>query len=43
MLWNIGGILTTLAGIGSIAWLMATPPYEEVDFYNDLFFLLSGV
>ncbi|KAG7011489.1 Bax inhibitor 1 [Cucurbita argyrosperma subsp. argyrosperma] len=29
ILWNIGGILTTLAGVGSIAWLMATPPYEE--------------
>ncbi|XP_008465888.2 bax inhibitor 1-like [Cucumis melo] len=29
ILWNIGGILTTLAGIGCIAWLMATPPYEE--------------
>ncbi|XP_022995188.1 bax inhibitor 1 [Cucurbita maxima] len=29
MLWNIGGVLTTLASIGSIAWLMVTPPYEE--------------
>ncbi|XP_022971847.1 bax inhibitor 1-like [Cucurbita maxima] len=29
ILWNIGGILTTLAGVGTIAWLMATPPYEE--------------
>ena len=30
ILWNIGGILTTLASIGCITWLMATPPYEEV-------------
>ncbi|XP_004148360.1 bax inhibitor 1 [Cucumis sativus] len=29
ILWNIGGILTALAGIGCITWLMATPPYEE--------------
>lgn len=42
ILWNIGGILTTLAGIGCIAWLMATPPYEEVRFFN-FSFLLTGV
>ncbi|KAL4029449.1 hypothetical protein IC575_007660 [Cucumis melo] len=29
ILWNIGGFLTTLATIGCITWLMATPPYEE--------------
>lgn len=30
ILWNIGGILTTLASIGCMSWLMATSPYEEV-------------
>ena len=30
MLWNIGGLLTAIAGIGCIAWLLSTPPYEEV-------------
>lgn len=30
ILWNIGGLLTTLAGMGSIVWLLSTPPYEEV-------------
>uniref|UniRef100_A0A5B6ZFF4 Putative bax inhibitor 1-like n=2 Tax=Davidia involucrata TaxID=16924 RepID=A0A5B6ZFF4_DAVIN len=29
ILWNIGGLLTTLGCIGSITWLLSTPPYEE--------------
>ncbi|KAI5655782.1 hypothetical protein M9H77_32969 [Catharanthus roseus] len=29
ILWNIGGFLTTLGCMGSIIWLLATPPYEE--------------
>ncbi|CAI9095632.1 OLC1v1031621C1 [Oldenlandia corymbosa var. corymbosa] len=29
ILWNIGGFLTTLGSIGSIVWLLSTPPYEE--------------
>nr|AGN54391.1 Bax inhibitor 1 [Nicotiana benthamiana] len=29
ILWNIGGLLTTLGCVGSIVWLMATPLYEE--------------
>lgn len=31
ILWNIGGLLTTFATLGCMAWLLATPPYEEVD------------
>lgn len=29
LLLNIGGLLTTFACIGSILWLLYTPPYEE--------------
>ncbi|KAJ4955395.1 hypothetical protein NE237_012178 [Protea cynaroides] len=29
LLWNIGGILTTLACLGSILYLLSVPPYEE--------------
>ncbi|CAA3023005.1 bax inhibitor 1-like [Olea europaea subsp. europaea] len=29
ILWNIGGLLTTLASVGSIFWLLSVPPYEE--------------
>ncbi|CAH9091898.1 unnamed protein product [Cuscuta epithymum] len=29
VLWNIGGILTTIGCIGSIAWMLSCPPYEE--------------
>uniref|UniRef100_A0A803LUG3 Bax inhibitor 1 n=1 Tax=Chenopodium quinoa TaxID=63459 RepID=A0A803LUG3_CHEQI len=29
ILWNIGGLLTTLACLGCMAWLHATHPYEE--------------
>ncbi|KAK6947517.1 Bax inhibitor 1-related [Dillenia turbinata] len=29
IIWNIGGFLTTLACMGSIAWMFATPTYEE--------------
>ncbi|KAA8522171.1 hypothetical protein F0562_012844 [Nyssa sinensis] len=29
ILWNIGGLLTTIGCIGSIAWLLSTPPYQE--------------
>ncbi|KAJ8633834.1 hypothetical protein MRB53_027170 [Persea americana] len=29
LLWNIGGVLTTLGCIGCIIWLMATPVFEE--------------
>ncbi|GMQ04678.1 hypothetical protein CsSME_00050019 [Camellia sinensis var. sinensis] len=28
ILWNIGGLLTTLGCMGSIVWLLSTPPYE---------------
>lgn len=30
LLWNIGGLLTTIASIGCIVWLLSTPTYEEV-------------
>lgn len=29
ILWNIGGILSTLGCIGSMAWMLSCPPYEE--------------
>lgn len=29
LLWNIGGLLTTLGCFGSIAWLLSSSPYEE--------------
>nr|AOS59869.1 Bax-inhibitor [Solanum chacoense] len=29
ILWNIGGLLTTLACMGSMVWLLASPPYQE--------------
>lgn len=29
-LWNIGGMLTTIACFGSILWLFSTPAYQEV-------------
>lgn len=29
ILWNIGGLLTTLGCFGCMAWLLATPPVEE--------------
>ncbi|RZB56911.1 Bax inhibitor 1 isoform B [Glycine soja] len=29
VLWNIGGFLTTVASIGSMFWLLSTPPFEE--------------
>ncbi|XP_052171402.1 bax inhibitor 1-like isoform X1 [Diospyros lotus] len=29
ILWNIGGFLTTLGCLGSIVWLLSTPPYQE--------------
>ncbi|XP_010275473.1 PREDICTED: bax inhibitor 1 [Nelumbo nucifera] len=29
LLWNIGGLLTTLGCMGSIVWLLSTPLYEE--------------
>ncbi|KAI8546697.1 hypothetical protein RHMOL_Rhmol07G0140000 [Rhododendron molle] len=29
ILWNIGGLLTTIGSIGSLVWLLSTPPYEE--------------
>ncbi|KAM7269707.1 hypothetical protein ACFE04_025204 [Oxalis oulophora] len=29
ILWNIGGLLTTLGSIGCIAWMLSTPTYEE--------------
>lgn len=29
ILWNVGGLLTTFACLGCMAWLLATPPYEE--------------
>jgi len=32
ILWNIGGLLTTIACFGCIAWLLSISPYEEVLF-----------
>ncbi|KAJ7944682.1 Bax inhibitor 1 [Quillaja saponaria] len=29
LLWNIGGLLTTVACMGSIVWLLSAPAYEE--------------
>ncbi|KAL3817975.1 hypothetical protein ACJIZ3_003880 [Penstemon smallii] len=29
ILWNIGGILTTLGSVGCMTWLLSTPPYHE--------------
>ncbi|XP_062027017.1 bax inhibitor 1-like [Rosa rugosa] len=29
LIWNIGGLLTTLATVGCTIWLLSTPPYEE--------------
>lgn len=29
ILWNIGGLLTTFACLGCMAWLLSVPPYEE--------------
>ncbi|TKY55499.1 Bax inhibitor 1 [Spatholobus suberectus] len=29
VLWNVGGFLTTVASIGSMAWLLSIPPFEE--------------
>ncbi|CAL5197929.1 unnamed protein product [Lathyrus oleraceus] len=29
VLWNIGGFLTTVASIGTMIWLLSTPPFEE--------------
>lgn len=29
VLWNIGGLLTTIGCMATMAWLLATPPYEE--------------
>jgi hypothetical protein len=30
VVWNIGGTLTMLGCVGSIAWLFSVPVYEEV-------------
>lgn len=30
VLWNIGGLLTTIGCMATMAWLLATPPHEEV-------------
>jgi FtsH-binding integral membrane protein len=29
VLWNIGGILTTIASVGSMTWLLTCPSYEQ--------------
>lgn len=29
VLWNIGGLLTTFGFLGSMIWLLSSPPYEE--------------
>ncbi|KAB1216018.1 Bax inhibitor 1 [Morella rubra] len=29
LLWNIGGLLTTFACMGCMAWLLSTPPHQE--------------
>jgi len=30
LLWNIGGLLTTFACMGSMIWLLSIPPHQEV-------------
>lgn len=40
LLWNIGGLLTVFAMIGSMVWLLATPSYEEVPSLSLLLLLL---
>ncbi|KAK7262166.1 hypothetical protein RJT34_29727 [Clitoria ternatea] len=29
VLWNIGGFLTTVASLGTMIWLLSTPPFQE--------------
>ncbi|KAJ9556053.1 hypothetical protein OSB04_010667 [Centaurea solstitialis] len=29
ILWNVGGLLTTFATVGCMAWLLGTPPHKE--------------
>lgn len=38
ILWNIGGLLTTFATLGCMSWLLATSPYEEVDYFPKITF-----
>lgn len=38
VLWNIGGFLTTAASLGSMIWLLSTPPFEEVSIYKQASF-----
>jgi FtsH-binding integral membrane protein len=44
VLWNIGGILTTIASIGSMIWLLTCPAYEQQKRLSLLFLstLLQG-
>uniref|UniRef100_A0A1J3IG00 Bax inhibitor 1 n=1 Tax=Noccaea caerulescens TaxID=107243 RepID=A0A1J3IG00_NOCCA len=44
VLWNIGGILTTIASVGSMIWLLACPAYEQQKRLSLLFLstLLQG-
>jgi hypothetical protein len=37
LLWNIGGILTSLATIGCSIWLLSIPTHEEVGLWTVLF------
>lgn len=30
VIWNIGGILTTIGCVGTMIWLLSCPPYEQV-------------
>lgn len=34
LLWNIGGLLTTFACMGSMFWLLSTPPHQEVPSFS---------
>lgn len=38
LVWNIGGILTSLATIGCSIWLLSTPTHEEVGLWTVLSF-----
>lgn len=39
VVWNVGGMLTMLGCIGSIAWLFSVPVYDEVRSFVRLAFV----
>jgi len=46
ILWNIGGLLTTIACFGCMAWLLSISPYEEVllgRFYGFFFLRVQSI